>query len=83
MDDLCERLGKVTGRPVIDKTGLHGKYVIVLSYMPLGSANSDPSDPTADIFSAVRDQLGLRLESRREMVKILAIDKIDRVPTEN
>ncbi len=83
LDDLCERLGKVTGRPVIDKTGLRGRYMIVLSYLPFDSTNNDPSDPAAEIFSAIRDQLGLRLESQRELVDILAIDKIDKVSTEN
>lgn len=83
LDDLCERLGKVTGRPVIDRTGLHGKYMIVLSYLPLGTTSIDPSDPAADIFSAIREQLGLRLESQREPVSILTIDKIDKIPTEN
>ncbi len=83
LDDLCERLGKVTGRPVIDKTGLHGRYVIVLSYLPFDSTSSDPSDPAAEIFSAVRDQLGLRLEPRREVVNILTIEKVEKAPTEN
>jgi uncharacterized protein (TIGR03435 family) len=83
LPDLCERLGKVTGRPVIDKTGLDGDYLIVLTYLPFDSANGDPSDPGADIISAVRDQLGLKLESQRGMVEILKIDRIDKVPTAN
>ena len=83
LPDLCERLGKVTGRPVIDKTGLDGDYLIVLNYLPLGAINGDPSDPASDIISAVRDQLGLRLEPRRGQVEILRIETIDKVPTEN
>jgi len=50
LQDLCERIGKITGRSVIDKTGLTGRYVIVLTYLPLNSTNSDPSDPGSDIF---------------------------------
>src|SRR5438876_366597 len=57
--DLCERLGKVTGRPVIDKTGLDGDYQIELTYRPFGSAAGDPVEATFDVFSAVRSQLGL------------------------
>ena len=83
LHDLCERLGTATGRPVIDKTGLDGKYVIVLTYVPFGSTNSDPSDAASDIFAAVREQLGLRLESQREPVDILKVDAIDKIPTDN
>ena len=83
MPDLCERIGKVTGRTVIDKTGLEGDYMIVLNYLPFGSLNSDPSDADSDIFSAVRDQLGLRLQSQRGVVDLLKIESVDKVPTEN
>jgi uncharacterized protein (TIGR03435 family) len=83
LPDLRERLGKVTGRPVIDKTGLDGDYLIVLTYLPLGSTNNDSSDPSSDIFSAVRNQLGLKLESQRGLVDVLKIDSVDKVPTEN
>jgi uncharacterized protein (TIGR03435 family) len=66
MPDLCERLGKVTGRPVIDKTGLNGDYQIELTYPPFGSPDADLST----VFSAVRDQLGLKLESQRAVVEL-------------
>jgi uncharacterized protein (TIGR03435 family) len=81
--DLCERLGKVTARPVVDKTGLEGRFQIVLTYLPFGLVSSDPSNPASDILSAVRDQLGLRLESQRGVVDILKIDSVDKVPTAN
>lgn len=79
MPDLCERLGKVTGRPVIDKTGLTGDYQIELTYPPLGANDAD----LATIFSAVRDQLGLRLESQRGVVDTLKIVSVDKIPTGN
>jgi len=83
LPDLCERLGKVTGRPVIDKTGLDGDYLIVLTYLSVDASASDPSDSGYDIFSAVRVQLGLRLEPQRGAVNILKIDSLDKVPAEN
>jgi len=76
LPDLCERLGKVAGRPVIDKTGLDGDYLIVLTYDPIDG-------DLTDIFSAVRDQLGLRLEAQRGVVDILKITSVDKVPTVN
>ena len=83
MPDLCERLGTITGRPVVDKTGLNGDYMIALTYRLIGSTNSDTSDAATDIFSAVRDQLGLRLESQRGIVDVLKIEGVEKIPTAN
>ncbi len=83
MPDLCERLGKVTGRAVVDQTGLTGDYQIVLTYYPFGSAITDPADSSNDIFTAARVQLGLRLEPRKGMLEILKISGIDKVPDRN
>jgi uncharacterized protein (TIGR03435 family) len=47
-----------------------------------GSADA-PDGPTADIFTAFRDSLGLRLERRKEQIEVLIIDHIERIPTEN
>ena len=57
--------------------------MIVLNYLPSGSLNSDPSDADSAIFSAVRDQLGLLLQSQRGVVDVLKIESVDKVPTEN
>jgi uncharacterized protein (TIGR03435 family) len=83
LPDLCERLAIVAGRPVIDKTGLDGSYQIEFTYVPFGTVVGDASGSGSDIFSAVRDQLGLKLEAQRAMVEILKIDSIDKVPTGN
>jgi uncharacterized protein (TIGR03435 family) len=69
------------GKPVIDKTGLTGSYDIKLSYAP-------PNDPDAasalpDIFTAIQEQLGLKLVPAKVPVDYLVIDHADRVPTEN
>lgn len=42
-----------------------------------------PNAPTTDIFFALRDSLGLRLERRKQQVEVVVIDHIERVPTEN
>jgi len=83
LPDLCERLAKVTGHPVVDKTGLDGDYLIELAYLPFGADPSDPADPASDIFSAVRDQLGLKLEAQLGVADSLKIDSVDKVPTRN
>jgi uncharacterized protein (TIGR03435 family) len=67
------------GQPVVDKTGLTGNYDFRLSYAPANDANSG----LPDFFTAVQEQLGLKLESQKIPVDFLVIDRIERVPTEN
>ncbi len=75
------RLAESIGRPVIDRTGLKGDYDINLQWTPDDEPpSSDPARPS--IFTAVPEQLGLRLESQRGPVEILIIDRAER-PTEN
>lgn len=69
------------GQPVVDKTGLTGSYDIHLSYAPLNNPNADSNLP--DIFTAVQEQLGLKLVPAKVPVDYLVIDHVDRVPTEN
>jgi uncharacterized protein (TIGR03435 family) len=84
MSTLAERLALVVGRPVVDKTGLQGEYKISLSYAPLTAASSaDTSVSAGDVFAAVREQLGLKLQSQRGPVEILRVDHAERIPTEN
>ena len=71
------------GRPIVDKTGLTGKYDMHLDMGQPGPPAADGSaDPGASIFSAVQEQLGLKLESQKDQVETLVIDHVER-PTEN
>ncbi|HTF66585.1 MAG TPA: M56 family metallopeptidase [Edaphobacter sp.] len=74
-------------RIVVDQTGLHGKYTFVLKWNSrMGKlAPDEPGEignEYPDIFTAVREQLGLRLVPTKGPVDVLVIDHIDR-PTEN
>jgi uncharacterized protein (TIGR03435 family) len=87
---LSEALGGplAFGRPIIDKTGLTGRFDFTLEWArerqtPAGAdspAASDPIGPTP--LEALRDQLGLRLESTKASIPILVIDRVGR-PSEN
>jgi uncharacterized protein (TIGR03435 family) len=78
---LAEELqAMVLDRPALDKTGLTGKFDFDLSWKPeadqfggIGaSLPGQPDDP--DFFTAIREQLGLRFEARKEPAKVIAVD---------
>jgi uncharacterized protein (TIGR03435 family) len=70
-------------RPVVDKTGLTGHYDFKLEWT-LDPKNSPALDPGGtSIFTAVQEQLGLKLDQRLAPMEVLVIDHAVRVPTEN
>jgi uncharacterized protein (TIGR03435 family) len=71
-------------RRIIDETGLTGQFDIDLKWDPALESSPDQRVPTEapSIFTAVREQLGLRLESDKARVPVLVIDSIE-PPTEN
>ncbi len=85
VSSILNSLKAATGRDVIDKTGLTGKYDIDLHWTPDSlsaseTASTDASGP--DIFTALQEQLGLKLEPTKGDVKTLIIDHIE-PPTPN
>ena len=82
---LAANLSQSLGRTVIDKTGLTGLYDFTLTYTSDPDAGSPASADAASgptIFTALEEQLGLKLESAKGPVPVLIIDSIDR-PSEN
>jgi uncharacterized protein (TIGR03435 family) len=73
MDILTALLGNATSRIVVDRTGLSGGFAIDLEYSPDQAATDNPS-----IFTAVQEQLGLKLESTKASVEVLVIDHAER-----
>jgi uncharacterized protein (TIGR03435 family) len=81
--------GPATGRVVADKTGLTGEYDFTLTWTPEQSApQTDASSGTSEdvsgpsIFTAIQEQLGLKLQPAKGPVRVLVIDHIER-PSEN
>jgi uncharacterized protein (TIGR03435 family) len=72
----------VTGidRPIVDRTRLEGNYAFALKFAPAGAANADSERP--ELVTALREQLGLKLEASRALLDVLVIDSVER-PTEN
>jgi uncharacterized protein (TIGR03435 family) len=75
---LARNITQAAGRVVFDKTGLEGRYEITLTYNQNPAAGSDPGGDTVSIFTAVQEQLGLKLEPDRGPVRILVVDHIER-----
>jgi uncharacterized protein (TIGR03435 family) len=79
MAGLASMLSRPAGFPIIDKTGISGNYDIKLSYAPAN--NPDSSLPS--LFTALQEQLGLKLEPAKVPVEYLVIDHAERIPTDN
>ena len=77
------------GRTIVDKTGLTGRYDIDLTFtpeqpIPAGVLPGPPADPNGpSIYTALREQLGLKLEAQRDLEEVLVIDHVERQPSEN
>lgn len=76
LEYLATNLGYLVGRQVIDKTGLTGKYSYTVTYTPEDAAPADADGPS--IFTAVQEQLGLKLESTKGRVELLMIDHVEK-----
>ena len=81
MPNLEIVLSSAAGRPVLDRTGLTGSFDIELKWTPTLGADAAPADAVS-IFTAVQEQLGLRLENATAPLDVILIDRIER-PTEN
>jgi uncharacterized protein (TIGR03435 family) len=92
LDEFSKVLRVVVGRPVIDKTGITGRFDIRVEFSREGTdlaaiplkeppSAADPGGPPS-IFTALQEQLGLKLESGRGPVDTLVIDHIEK-PSEN
>ena len=81
VDQLVGNLSHLTGRPVLDMTWIKGRVAFELSFTPDDSSSPDTNGPS--IFTAVEEQLGLKLVSQKAQVDILVIDHLDKIPTEN
>lgn len=89
MESFAKGLTARLGRPLVDETGLVGRFDFTLDFEPetvaaqaerdghVGGVETRPS-----LFTAVQDQLGLKLESRKAPVQILVVDRVGR-PSDN
>jgi uncharacterized protein (TIGR03435 family) len=87
MTILADYLGFVLKRKVIDKTGFAGNFDVSLRWVPDGVSTGNPAVPSTDnggpsIFTAIQEQLGLKLDSAKGPIDVLVIDHLEK-PSEN
>jgi uncharacterized protein (TIGR03435 family) len=71
-------LTQFAGRRVVDKTGLTGCFDFTLLWTPEGGASLTDSVDGGSLFTALQDQLGLKLESARGPVEVVVVDSVER-----
>jgi len=77
---LVESLSIMLRRLVIDRTGLTGNFDFEMTWTPEQRAAGDitPFDPNAPVFTALQEQLGLKLEATKVPVDVLVIDRAEK-----
>jgi uncharacterized protein (TIGR03435 family) len=77
---IAKQLSEIAGRIVLDKTNLAGRYDLKLRWTPDDAPTNDNSAPS--LFTAIEEQLGLKLISAKEPIAVLVIDHIE-LPSPN
>ena len=78
MSELAQVLSFFVGRPVTDKTGLSGRFDVVLQWMPDTAAAAAPGDAVGpSLTTAIQEQLGLKLVAEKGPVNMLVVDRVE------
>ncbi len=77
MDNFAQGLQYMVDRPVVDETGLAGKYDFTLRWSPEGAPRDDP-DAAQPLFTAIPEQLGLKLEATKTPAEALVVEHVER-----
>lgn len=83
MRRFAEFLTDQVGRPVIDKTGLTGSFDLTLDWAVDDPAARNDAETGPSLFTALQEQLGLKLESGKGPVETIVVDRAERAPTDN
>jgi uncharacterized protein (TIGR03435 family) len=83
MAAFAEILARIMEHPVVDQTGLQGVSSRKLRYMPDYAKSEGPDAAGPSIYTALQEQLGLKLQTQKVPVEVIVVDRVERVPTEN
>jgi uncharacterized protein (TIGR03435 family) len=82
MKQLADFFSRQLGQPVEDSTGLIGVFDLKLEWTP-DEHSQDTTKDAPSLFTAVQEQLGMKLQPGKVNVDILVVDRVERSPTEN
>jgi uncharacterized protein (TIGR03435 family) len=80
---LASLLSRFENQLIVDRTGLTGRYQVKLEYTPEDRVATAAADAPPTLTSALEEQLGLRLESRKEPLDAIVVERAERTPTDN
>lgn len=96
MATLTMLLSRFERQAILDATGLKGNYEVQLEWTPESIRNlpprpdgqpvmfnGEPADARPSLATAIQEQLGLRLESRKSPIDVLVVDRAEKTPSEN
>jgi uncharacterized protein (TIGR03435 family) len=82
MQHFADLIARLMGQQVVDQTGLKGVFDFTLEWSP-DEMRTGESAPGPSLFTALQEQLGLKLEAKKGPVEVLVVDHIEKAPTEN
>jgi uncharacterized protein (TIGR03435 family) len=84
MSELAAEIARGFDRPVVDATGLNGRYDIRIDMAAVAAVNqADRIGAASAMMTALQEQMGLKLEGHKGRVDVLVIDHAEKTPTEN
>jgi uncharacterized protein (TIGR03435 family) len=87
MSAVVEQLERILNRPVVDQTGLKGRYDLSIDVSPfltaIGGDNEFLEEIAGFFVTAIPEQLGLKMEMRKTKIDVLTVDHAEKTPTDN
>ena len=92
LGQLCEFIANEIHTPVVDQTGLTGRFNYFLDIEPyfteesrkaMGPGGGPPPDASAIIAAAMQKELGIKVESKKASVGVILVDHVEKSPSEN
>ncbi len=80
---IADVLSDMFQQPVVDRTGLKGRYTCNLDVRPYQPEPGQQVDPIGLITTALREQFGLKVETKKTAVELVVVDHLEKMPTAN